>query len=242
MPTVNGDGDSQPEPFEKWIFLVEPRTFVRDCLVVSMREAGLSESIRAASTIHEWRELTEEEFLPAAVVLSLSGGVKVGPEIEAQRAAFSQATHSPPVIVLGDDDSPAHVIEILDRGAMGFIPTSVALKVAIEAIRLVLAGGTFIPASSLFMGSSSPLSESEQALSKLPFFTERQLAVIGMLREGKANKVIAHALNMRETTVKVHIRNIMRKLNASNRTQVAYLYQSMISETGHPMAVVDSSV
>jgi DNA-binding NarL/FixJ family response regulator len=47
--------------------------------------------------------------------------------------------------------------------------------------------------------------------------------VIDALRRGKPNKIIANELNMRESTVKVHVRNIMKKLNATNRTQVAYL-------------------
>ena len=41
------------------------------------------------------------------------------------------------------------------------------------------------------------------------------------LREGHQNKIIAHRLGISESTVKVHLRNIMKKLNASNRTQVA---------------------
>jgi DNA-binding NarL/FixJ family response regulator len=43
------------------------------------------------------------------------------------------------------------------------------------------------------------------------------------LRRGKANKIIAYELNMRESTVKVHVRNIMKKLKAKNRTEVAFL-------------------
>ncbi len=53
-------------------------------------------------------------------------------------------------------------------------------------------------------------------------FTARQAAVIEALRRGKANKIIAYELSMCESTVKVHIRNIMKKLNATNRTEVAY--------------------
>ncbi|MBS7739701.1 MAG: response regulator transcription factor [Chelatococcus sp.] len=54
-------------------------------------------------------------------------------------------------------------------------------------------------------------------------FTVRQAAVVGALRQGKANKRIAYELNMQESTVKVHVRNIMRKLKAKNRTEVAVL-------------------
>lgn len=59
-------------------------------------------------------------------------------------------------------------------------------------------------------------------------FTARQSAVAEGLRRGKANKIIAYELNLCESTVKVHIRNIMKKLGATNRTEVAYKIGDMI--------------
>ena len=53
-------------------------------------------------------------------------------------------------------------------------------------------------------------------------FTARQAAVVEALQRNKANKIIAYELKMRESTVKVHVRNIMKKLHATNRTEVAY--------------------
>jgi DNA-binding NarL/FixJ family response regulator len=61
--------------------------------------------------------------------------------------------------------------------------------------------------------------------------TPRQLEVLGRLREGKPNKLIARDLNMTEATVKVHVRQIMRKLGATNRTQ-AVLCASGLSISG----------
>jgi DNA-binding NarL/FixJ family response regulator len=52
--------------------------------------------------------------------------------------------------------------------------------------------------------------------------TARQAAVAEAVARGKANKIIAHDLNLRESTVKVHIRSIMKKLHARNRTEVAF--------------------
>ena len=60
--------------------------------------------------------------------------------------------------------------------------------------------------------------------------TSRELAVINLLREGRANKVIAIKLNMRESTVKVHVRNILQKLRVSNRTHAATRRQSPAGE------------
>ena len=54
-------------------------------------------------------------------------------------------------------------------------------------------------------------------------FTGREVAIVDALRKGKSNKTIAFDLSISESTVKVHLRNIMNKLHATNRTQVAML-------------------
>ena len=69
-----------------------------------------------------------------------------------------------------------------------------------------------------------PRNPSGDALSQPPItglVTNRELAVIQAIQKGKSNKVIAYELNVCEGTVKVHVRNIMRKLKAKNRTDVA---------------------
>ncbi|MGA7383920.1 MAG: response regulator transcription factor [Methylocella sp.] len=51
--------------------------------------------------------------------------------------------------------------------------------------------------------------------------TTRELEVLASLAKGKSNKMIGRELNMREGTVKVHVRSLLKKLNATNRTQLA---------------------
>jgi DNA-binding NarL/FixJ family response regulator len=63
-------------------------------------------------------------------------------------------------------------------------------------------------------------------------FSPRQSQILDCLRRGMANKLIAYELNMCESTVKVHIRNIMKKLNATNRTQVAYMTRAFFENAG----------
>jgi DNA-binding NarL/FixJ family response regulator len=65
-------------------------------------------------------------------------------------------------------------------------------------------------------------------------FTQRQSQILECLRRGMANKLIAYELDMCESTVKVHIRNIMKKLNATNRTQVAYLTRGFFEGQHQP--------
>jgi DNA-binding NarL/FixJ family response regulator len=94
------------------------------------------------------------------------------------------------------------------------------------AIRFVKAGGTFAPLDQLLTnrpdrGPAPPEITPRNSL------TSRQMAVLSLLQQGKANKIIAYELAMSESTVKVHVRNIMRKMGATNRTQVAYKAQKL---------------
>ena len=72
------------------------------------------------------------------------------------------------------------------------------------------------------------------------YLTPRQAEVLALLRQGKPNKVIAYELSMCEGTVKVHVRNIMRRFKATNRTQLAFMFnerdESRAEATGKPTA------
>jgi len=78
-------------------------------------------------------------------------------------------------------------------------------------------------ASTLFDGKATSLrlGHGTNSVRPAPEFTERQYAVLVCLCQGDPNKVIGRKLGMTETTVKVHVREIMRKLGVCNRTQVA---------------------
>ena len=100
-------------------------------------------------------------------------------------------------------------------------------EIAIEAVRFVLAGGTYAPMDLL---SRNPPGN---VLSQPPItglLTGRELAVTRAIQKGKSNKIIAYDLNMCESTVKVHVRNIMKKLKAKNRTDVAIKTQTSLSD------------
>ena len=101
---------------------------------------------------------------------------------------------------------------MLGRKVRGYVPTSFSLHTAMQAMDLVRAGGTFVPASSLIAAHHAPEAQADVQKSN-GLFTTRQTAVIDALRQGKPNKIIAYELKMRESTVKVHVRDIMEKLD-----------------------------
>ncbi len=127
-----------------------------------------------------------------------------------------------PVVVLADSDNLEQILRALENGARGYIPTSVDINVCIEAVALAMSGGTFIPASSVLAMRHLIDDRVQRTQHLYAMFTLREAEVVEALRRGKQNKIIAYELKMCESTVKVHIRNIMKKLKATNRTEVAY--------------------
>jgi DNA-binding NarL/FixJ family response regulator len=137
------------------------------------------------------------------------------------------------VIVLSDRDDVQNINEALSCGVRGYIPTSVEAEVAFAALTLIKAGGTYIPAHQRHSATGKPDMGVEGDRRGIPVeldLTPRELSVLDLLREGKPNKLIAAGLNMEESTVKVHVRNILKKLRAANRTEAASVANRLLGE------------
>lgn len=123
-----------------------------------------------------------------------------------------------PCLVLSDRAEPEEAVLAAQMGEQAFMTTSVEPRVALQAFAFVIGGGTFFPREALLQGRQRPDPAPEPVTDDL---TPRQAQVLARLRLGKSNKVIARDLDMQESTVKVHVREIMRKLGVRNRTEAA---------------------
>jgi DNA-binding NarL/FixJ family response regulator len=132
-----------------------------------------------------------------------------------------------PAIVLGSEKVPDFIVNALRKGIRGYIPIeSTTFELAVEIFRLVMAGGSFIPLAVLPFGAAEMGSGQPPELTCK--FTAQEKAVLTLLKRGKANKIIAFELDISESTVKVHIRNIMRKVKVTNRTEiVSRIYETL---------------
>jgi DNA-binding NarL/FixJ family response regulator len=171
------------------------------------------------------------------VLLNLGSAVIRDPEIVRDVASLNEALPNASIIVICDRDDSHHVGEALRQGIRGFIPTTLTSQILMGALRLVQAGGTFVPAGALTEAlSQQPIAlestKPEVAVLDHCGLTPRQREVLNLLRQGKPNKIIAHELDMRESTVKVHVRQIMRKMRVSNRTEAAFLASSFSEAKG----------
>ena len=133
-----------------------------------------------------------------------------------------------PVVVLSASDDPQTVKQALDLGAMGFIPKTSSNDILVGALRLVLAGGVYLPPEVLRTAASGGIlrdwgahsGTSGGSLSARDIgLTQRQMQVLGLLIQGKPNKLICRQLQLAEATVKIHVTAILKALGVANRTQ-----------------------
>lgn len=146
--------------------------------------------------------------------------------------AFCEAHPYLPVVVLSASEEVEDVRLALDQGASGFIPKSSPTQVMIGALRLVLAGGIYIPPLMLaVIASSNHVTDKKPAVfTQTPGgqkLTERQRDVLMLLVQGKVNKVIARELGISEGTVKIHLASIYGALSVGNRMEAILAAQQM---------------
>ncbi|MEO6362435.1 MAG: response regulator transcription factor, partial [Caldimonas sp.] len=121
------------------------------------------------------------------------------------------------IVVASAQDDATTIRSVLACGVSGFIPKTEPRDVVLHAIRLVLAGGVYIPARAL--GDAATGHRTHAAHDGNASLTPRQLDVMGRLLRGRSNKLIARELGLTEGTVKIHVAAILRTLGASNRTE-----------------------
>ena len=134
-----------------------------------------------------------------------------------------------PVIVLSGSEDVELMRSLIDLGVLGFIPKAYSPDVMLSAIRLVLAGGIYIPplllANAQAQGwqpdtPTAPVADANRSIDGLRnLLTERQIDVMRLLSQGKPNKLIARDLGISEGTVKIHLAAIFRALNVRNRVE-----------------------
>ena len=132
-----------------------------------------------------------------------------------------------PIVVISASDDREHVLKAVECGAVGYIPKTLDSKVVLGAIRLVFAGGMYLPPTVLDQHHEETIrtltdadGQTDPESSRLRL-TPRQMDVLLALVKGKSNKEIARELNLAEPTIKLHMTALLKGLQVSNRTQAA---------------------
>lgn len=162
------------------------------------------------------------------LVLLNTGGSSLAEPEQHEILLAAKALSSGPCAVISDRLDANDAVAAAGLGLQAFLPAMLPLDVVKQALSFIMNGGTYFPREALLATVTVHARTVDRChpAESGGSLTQRQAEVLEKLRFGRSNKHIARELNMQEATVKVHVRQIMRKLGAENRTQAALLAQS----------------
>jgi DNA-binding NarL/FixJ family response regulator len=196
-------------PWGSFVFvIIDRRTLIREALQTAL--AGTA-TVAAYPDPEAWSATAGDP--PHLIVL----GIGTDP-LDAWRASLQSLTQKAPVMLISDLPDAEQITAALGLGVRGYLGSDESFCVLRSAIALILAGGSFVSADQLRAARKR-----HEAPAHSFGLSARQTQIAEGIRVGKPNKILAYELGMQESTVKVHIRNIMRKMRARNRTEIAFL-------------------
>lgn len=226
------------------VLLIDDHPLILSALRSVIQGLGDDVTVVGAGSAKEARQILRKQADFDLVLLDLALGDADGFDVLVE---FRKAWPALPVVVVSASDRASDVIRAIDLGAMGFVPKRASNDVLFEALRQVMSGGIYVPpmsmggeplprayaetepavmrrANATVVDSSYPSpSSSLEALGLTP----RQTEALGLLLQGKPNKIIARELGVSVETVKDHIAAVLRALGVSSRTQAVLAVSQM---------------
>ncbi|MBF0324400.1 MAG: response regulator transcription factor [Alphaproteobacteria bacterium] len=213
------------------ILVADDHKLVRDGLKPFLHELDPTAEILDAATL--------DEALTAAATAEHLGLILLDlimPGMDGLKGIERVKTKYPsvPVVVVSGFSTRDHVVAAVQAGASGFIPKTVSGAAMVNALRLVLSGEKYLPSSTFFetpgglngMPPSPNFCRPNGVPAPFDKLSKREAEILLLLVEGRTNKEIAIALDLQEITIKVHLRNVYRKIGAANRAQAVRIAMS----------------
>jgi len=208
------------------IFLADDHPLYRMALSGLLRQLDGDIEIEDCCNFKELQAtLASSSIAPDLILLDLC---MPGMDYESAIISLKQNHPDTSIVIVSGSEDIADMSKVLSLGVDGYIPKSSSRDVLLSAIRLVLSGGKYIP-SQVFAINCTPLMRQTASAEQAPIplahkkvaagLTRRQRNVLDLMAKGYSNREIAAALELAESTVKVHITAIFRTLGVSNRTQ-----------------------
>jgi len=207
------------------ILLVDDHVLIRDALRGVLKELAGDATVLEAADCRQAMRLIEAHPDLHLILLDLNLPDRDGFEILADlRERYGTIS----LVVLSALNDRQNVVKALDLGALGFIPKSAPRDVMVNALRLIFAGGIYIPPEALGRPSKSRHSGAGLGVSPADLgFTGRQIEVLALMMQGRSNKAISRILNVAEPTVKHHVTAILKALKVANRTEAVIAVGSL---------------
>ncbi|MDR6938431.1 MULTISPECIES: response regulator transcription factor [unclassified Luteibacter] len=223
------------------VLIADDHRLIIEGVKLKLRELGDDVVFVEAETVAQLERVLATQPLPEVALIDMAmpgaDGVK---HIEHAVAALKDpgddgSSRARPVIVLSGTEDPSAIRHVLDLGVQGYIPKSSPPDVILNAVRLVVGGGIYVPPEAMksasvptmapaFASNGDGLTTKERLATVL---TERQIDVLKLLAKGRPNKLIARELGISEGTVKIHLAAIFRALHVRNRLEALVAAQHL---------------
>lgn len=146
------------------------------------------------------------------------------------------------LVILSSIDEPTRICRVLSAGAAGYVFKQMPSDIALQAIRLVLAGGIYVPPAALAgLHAAVPPGATPApppvARANGVSLNGREQAILGLIVQGASNKTIARSLGLSAGTVKAHVASLLRLYGAGNRTELVI---AATKHDGRPSAAPDA--
>jgi DNA-binding NarL/FixJ family response regulator len=216
------------------LLLIDPDPVSRDWLVRILRPAGAVAAVASAR-----REAITGRLSPFDLSVLSMGSLGLE-EAEMKAEIDHLIAHFPdvPLALFVREVRPEDIQRALHLGVRGYIPIFVRPHEMLEGLRIMFDNGIFIPALDTYSGPTNghrqvPVPEAANGFSVVgPLrLTLREAQILELLREDRTNREIADALNLAESTVKVHIRHILCELNAGSRAEAVEIADRLLAQS-----------
>jgi DNA-binding NarL/FixJ family response regulator len=125
------------------------------------------------------------------------------------------------VVIVSGEEAPSLVRDAISAGAAGYVPKSTDPSVTLQALRLVIANGTYLPPIAI-AGFATGVARPAGGTQPAPQLSPRQVEILRLLLQGQSNKVIARRLDIAEGTVKAHLWAVYQALGVASRGQAMF--------------------
>ncbi|ALJ35244.1 DNA-binding response regulator [Azospirillum brasilense] len=212
------------------VLIADDHSIVRSGLTHLVGELDEQAGVTAATSFGQLTQLLDQGPYDLVIMDLRMPGLGGLDEVEAVVKRVAPV----PVVVFSMIDSPDEMRAVLSRGVRAFIPKSTDDVLVVNILRLVMAGGSYVPPVLGMPGiAQAPAAAKAHEPSVFDGMTRRQLEVLDLLAQGLSNQEIGERLGLNLSTVKTHVTGVLKALGVGSRTQAVLL----VKESGRDRLV-----
>lgn len=200
------------------VLIADDHAMVREGLRSMLRSSEF-EVIGEASSGREALVLAAKDP-PDVVLMDVSMPEQDG---LAALAALKRQMPAIPVLMLSTYESPSYIVRAVGLGAAGYVLKGVKREELLEALRKVVVGEVLAQDELLqaALRQLAPEGDGLELKDRPERLTQREVQILALLSEGLSNPQIGEVLQLSESTVRTHVRNVLQKLGVGDRTRAA---------------------